>query len=109
VREGFRQSERPQAEAAGAAEPIPLGRPIQPELDPVTAREFHDETLPQEGAKTAHFCSMCGPHFCSMKITEDVRTYAAEQGIAEEEAIKKGMEAKSKEFVEKGAEVYAKA
>jgi phosphomethylpyrimidine synthase len=77
-------------------------------LDPVTAREFHDETLPQEGAKTAHFCSMCGPHFCSMKITEDVRKYAAEQGIAEEEALKQGMEAKSKEFVEKGAEVYAK-
>ncbi len=78
-------------------------------LDPVTAREFHDETLPQEGAKTAHFCSMCGPHFCSMKITEDVRKYAAEQGIAEEEALKKGMEAKSKEFVENGAEVYSKA
>jgi phosphomethylpyrimidine synthase len=78
-------------------------------LDPVTAREFHDETLPQEGAKTAHFCSMCGPHFCSMKITEDVRKYAAEQGIAEEAALKQGMEAKSKEFVEKGAEVYAKA
>jgi len=78
-------------------------------LDPVTAREFHDATLPQEGAKTAHFCSMCGPHFCSMKITEDVRKYAAEQGIAEEEALKKGMEAKSREFVEKGAEVYAKA
>jgi phosphomethylpyrimidine synthase len=77
-------------------------------LDPVTAREFHDETLPQEGAKTAHFCSMCGQHFCSMKITEDVRKYAAEQGIAEEEALKKGMEEKSKEFVEKGAEVYAK-
>src|SRR3974390_3077723 len=77
-------------------------------LDPVTAREFHDETLPQEGAKSAHFCSMCGPHFCSMKITEDVRKYAAEQGIAEEEALKRGMEAKSKEFVEKGAEVYAK-
>ncbi|HUZ08100.1 MAG TPA: phosphomethylpyrimidine synthase ThiC [Candidatus Paceibacterota bacterium] len=78
-------------------------------LDPVTAREFHDETLPQDGAKTAHFCSMCGPHFCSMKITEDVRKYAAEQGIAEEQALKKGMEEKSKEFVEKGAEVYAKA
>jgi len=75
-------------------------------LDPVTARAFHDETLPQDGAKTAHFCSMCGPHFCSMKITEDVRKYAAEQGIAEEEALKKGMEAKSK-FVEKGAEVYS--
>lgn len=78
-------------------------------LDPITARSFHDETLPQEGAKTAHFCSMCGPHFCSMKITEDVRKYAAEQGIAEEEALKKGMEEKSKEFVEKGAEIYAKA
>ena len=78
-------------------------------LDPDTAREFHDETLPAEGAKLAHFCSMCGPHFCSMKITEDVRKYAEEQGIAEEEALKKGMEAKSKEFVEKGAEVYAKA
>ena len=78
-------------------------------LDPVTAREFHDETLPQEGAKLAHFCSMCGPHFCSMKITEDVRKYAAEQGIKEEEALKKGMEEKSKEFVEQGAEVYAKA
>ena len=78
-------------------------------LDPVTAREFHDETLPQEGAKSAHFCSMCGPHFCSMKITEDVRKYAAEQGVSEEEALKKGMDAKSKEFVEKGAEVYSKA
>jgi phosphomethylpyrimidine synthase len=78
-------------------------------LDPTTAREFHDETLPQEGAKSAHFCSMCGPHFCSMKITEDVRKYAAEQGLAEEEALKKGLEEKSKEFVEKGAEVYAKA
>jgi phosphomethylpyrimidine synthase len=78
-------------------------------LDPTTARDYHDETLPQDGAKTAHFCSMCGPNFCSMKITEDVRKYAAEQGIAEEEALKKGMEAKSKEFVEKGAEVYSKA
>ncbi len=78
-------------------------------LDPETAREFHDETLPQEGAKTAHFCSMCGPHFCSMKITEDVRKYAAEQAISEDEALAKGMAEKSKEFVEKGAEVYAKA
>jgi phosphomethylpyrimidine synthase len=77
-------------------------------LDPETAREFHDETLPQEGAKTAHFCSMCGPHFCSMKITEDVRKYAAEQGISENEALEKGLKEKSKEFVEKGAEVYAK-
>src|SRR3954463_11093414 len=78
-------------------------------LDPVTAREFHDATLPQDGAKPAHFCSMCGPHFCSMKITEDVRKYAAEQKVSEQEALKKGMEEKSKEFVEKGAEVYAKA
>ena len=75
-------------------------------LDPETAREFHDETLPQEGAKSAHFCSMCGPHFCSMKITEDVRKYAAEQAISEHEAIRKGMEEKSKEFLHAGAEVY---
>jgi phosphomethylpyrimidine synthase len=78
-------------------------------LDPVTAREYHDETLPQDGAKSAHFCSMCGPHFCSMKITEDVRKYAAEQGLAEEEALKAGMEQKSREFTEMGAEVYTKA
>ncbi len=78
-------------------------------LDPVTAREFHDETLPQEGAKSAHFCSMCGPHFCSMKITEDVRKYAAEQGLSEDEALKKGMEEKSVEFRQSGAEVYQKA
>jgi phosphomethylpyrimidine synthase len=78
-------------------------------LDPVTAREFHDQTLPQEGAKSAHFCSMCGPHFCSMKITEDVRKYAAEQNLSEEEALRQGMADKSKEFVEKGAEVYTKA
>jgi phosphomethylpyrimidine synthase len=75
-------------------------------LDPVTAREFHDETLPQEGAKVAHFCSMCGPHFCSMKITEDVRKYAAEQGLSDGEALEKGMEEKAREFVDKGAEVY---
>jgi hypothetical protein len=78
-------------------------------LDPETAREFHDETLAQEGAKTAHFCSMCGPHFCSMKITEDVRKYAAEQGIAEEAALESGMQEKRKEFVEQGSELYAKA
>ena len=78
-------------------------------LDPETARSYHDETLPQDGAKSAHFCSMCGPHFCSMKISEDVRQYAAEQGIAEEEALQKGMEEKSKEFVESGAEVYTTA
>ena len=55
-------------------------------LDPVTARKYHDETLPQEGAKVAHFCSMCGPNFCSMKITQDVREYAAKQGLSEDEA-----------------------
>jgi phosphomethylpyrimidine synthase len=75
-------------------------------LDPETARSFHDETLPQEGAKTAHFCSMCGPHFCSMKISEDVRQYAARQGIAAEEALEIGMAEKSREFVEQGAAVY---
>jgi phosphomethylpyrimidine synthase len=75
-------------------------------LDPETAREYHDETLPQEGAKTAHFCSMCGPHFCSMRITEDVRKYAAEQGIAEQEALAAGMAEKSREFVRNGSEVY---
>ncbi|BBO19519.1 MAG: phosphomethylpyrimidine synthase [Rhodocyclaceae bacterium] len=78
-------------------------------LDPDKAREFHDETLPQEGAKLAHFCSMCGPHFCSMKITQDVRDFAAAQGVSEEEALKKGMEQKAVEFVEAGAEVYRKA
>lgn len=78
-------------------------------LDPEKARAFHDETLPQDGAKTAHFCSMCGPHFCSMKISEDVRQYAAQQAITEEEALRLGMEEKSREFVAKGAEVYHQA
>jgi phosphomethylpyrimidine synthase len=78
-------------------------------LDPDKAREFHDETLPQHGAKVAHFCSMCGPHFCSMKITQDVRDYAASQGVSEEEALSKGMEQKSIEFVKQGAEIYRKA
>ena len=77
-------------------------------LDPDKAREFHDETLPKESAKVAHFCSMCGPHFCSMKITQDVRDYAAKQGIAETEALEKGMEEKAIEFVKTGAEVYRK-
>ncbi len=78
-------------------------------LDPDKARQFHDETLPQEGAKLAHFCSMCGPHFCSMKITQDVREYAASQKVAEDEALKKGMADKSREFVEAGAQIYRKA
>ncbi len=78
-------------------------------LDPTTARDFHDETLPQEGARLAHFCSMCGPHFCAMKITEDVRKYAAEQGVSEQDALRKGMEEKAREFVKSGAELYTKA
>jgi len=78
-------------------------------LDPDKAREFHDETLPQEGAKLAHFCSMCGPHFCSMKITQDVREYAEKQGVSEQEALDKGMQDKAKEFVDSGAEVYRRA
>jgi phosphomethylpyrimidine synthase len=75
-------------------------------LDPDTAREFHDETLPAEGAKVAHFCSMCGPHFCSMKITQDVREYAGKLELSETEALRKGMEEKSREFAEKGSEIY---
>ncbi|MDD3884395.1 MAG: phosphomethylpyrimidine synthase ThiC [Gallionella sp.] len=78
-------------------------------LDPDRAREFHDATLPKESAKVAHFCSMCGPHFCSMKITQDVRDFAAKQGLSETEALEKGMEVKSVEFVKQGAEVYHKA
>jgi phosphomethylpyrimidine synthase len=77
-------------------------------LDPETAREFHDETLPAEGAKTAHFCSMCGPHFCSMRITDDVRKYAMEHGITDETAIEKGLQQKATEFNEAGAQIYAK-
>ena len=77
-------------------------------LDPDKAREFHDETLPKESAKVAHFCSMCGPHFCSMKITQDVRDYAASHGLKDSEALEKGMEEKSIEFVKQGAEVYRK-
>ena len=78
-------------------------------LDPDKAKQFHDETLPQEGAKLAHFCSMCGPHFCSMKITQDVRDYAAKQGVDEKAALEKGMEEKSAEFVQQGAEIYRRA
>ena len=77
-------------------------------LDPDKAREFHDETLPKDSAKVAHFCSMCGPHFCSMKITQDVRDFAASQGISDDEALKKGMEVKAVEFVKSGAELYRK-
>ena len=77
-------------------------------LDPERAQEFHDETLPADGAKQAHFCSMCGPNFCSMKITEDVRKYAAEKGITEDQALEQGMQEKSKQFNNQGSEVYSK-
>ncbi|CAH1213635.1 phosphomethylpyrimidine synthase [Candidatus Nitrotoga sp. BS] len=78
-------------------------------LDPDKAREFHDETLPKDSAKVAHFCSMCGPHFCSMKISQEVRDYAATQGVDEQTALQKGMEQKAVEFVKQGTNIYSKA
>jgi phosphomethylpyrimidine synthase len=79
-------------------------------LDPDTAREFHDETLPKEGHKVAHFCSMCGPHFCSMKITQDVREYARRKGIGDvQEAMDAGLQEKAKEFKEQGSKLYRRA
>lgn len=78
-------------------------------LDPDTARSYHDETLPAQGAKIAHFCSMCGPNFCSMKITQDVRAYAEEKGIESAEALEIGMAEKAREFKEKGSEIYQTA
>ena len=75
-------------------------------LDPEKARSYHDETLPQEGAKTAHFCSMCGPHFCSMKITEDVRKFAEQNGFNGSDSIESGLREKAEEFVRTGGEVY---
>jgi phosphomethylpyrimidine synthase len=75
-------------------------------LDPERARAYHDETLPAEGAKVAHFCSMCGPHFCSMKITEDVRAYADSLGLKDEEAIREGLREKAREFRKEGGEIY---
>jgi phosphomethylpyrimidine synthase len=76
-------------------------------LDPDKARSYHDETLPQEGAKTAHFCSMCGPTFCSMKITEEIREYARNMGVTEEAALEEGMAQKADEFKESGSELYS--
>ena len=79
-------------------------------LDPDTARDFHDQTLPKEGHKVAHFCSMCGPKFCSMKITQDVRDYAAKHGIGDVAvALETGMKEKAEEFRQKGGEVYQDA
>ena len=81
---------------------------FNPSLDPDTARCYHDETLPKQSMKVAHFCSMCGPHFCSMKITQDVRDYAAKLNMKPEEALEKGMAEKSTEFLVGGAQVYKK-
>jgi phosphomethylpyrimidine synthase len=78
-------------------------------LDPEKALEFHDETLPKDSAKVAHFCSMCGPHFCSMKITQDVRDYAEQKGLEEKQALDEGMKEMSDTFKEKGSEIYTKA
>jgi phosphomethylpyrimidine synthase len=78
-------------------------------FDPETAREFHEETLPRDVARVAHFCSMCGPHFCSMKITQDVRDYAESHGVDTDTALKEKLDQKSREFLEKGAELYLKA
>ncbi|HJY81633.1 MAG TPA: phosphomethylpyrimidine synthase ThiC [Candidatus Binatia bacterium] len=75
-------------------------------LDPETAKDFHDETLPAEGAKVAHFCSMCGPHFCSMKITQDVRDYAVQKQLDEQSALAAGLQEKAEEFKQGGAEIY---
>jgi phosphomethylpyrimidine synthase len=75
-------------------------------LDPDTARDFHDETLPKDSSKEAHFCSMCGPKFCSMKITQEVRDYAAQRGVAAEDALNVGMDEKSTEFKQAGAQMY---
>ena len=78
-------------------------------LDPDRAREYHDETMPKDAHKVAHFCSMCGPNFCSMKITQDVRDYAAKLGTDEQTALKKGMEEKAIEFKKSGAQIYRNA
>jgi phosphomethylpyrimidine synthase len=75
-------------------------------LDPDRAREYHDETLPKDAHKVAHFCSMCGPQFCSMKITQDVRAYAEAHHLDAQTALDEGMQEKAREFVEQGAEIY---
>jgi len=75
-------------------------------LDPDTARDFHDETLPKEASKVAHFCSMCGPKFCSMKITQEVRDYANSLGVSDEQALREGMHSMSEAFKQKGGEMY---
>jgi phosphomethylpyrimidine synthase len=78
-------------------------------LDPETARAFHDETLPAPAAKVAHFCSMCGPHFCAMKITQEVREYAAQHGVDEAQVLEVGLQEKAEEFRRSGSDLYVKA
>src|SRR5262249_62125323 len=85
---------------------FPRDDTFNPTLDPEKAPAFHDETLPAENAKVAHFCSMCGPQFCSMKITQDVRDYAAKLGVEMEKALQTGLEEKSLEFRSSGGEIY---
>ena len=75
-------------------------------LTPIQRKDFHDETLPDNAAKVSHFCSMCGPHFCSMKITQDVREYAASKQVSEQQAIQIGMKEKAEEFKRTGSEIY---
>ena len=75
-------------------------------LDPDTARDFHDETLPKDSSKVAHFCSMCRPKFCSMTISQEVREYARVKGVSDEQALSDGMETKSEEFKKAGGEIY---
>ena len=87
---------------------VSLGRPIQLGLTQKRRETFTTPRLPAEAAKVAHFCSMCGPHFCSMKITQDVRDYAEQLGVTPEEAIKEGMQNKSEEFKQGGARIYQK-
>src|SRR5690606_12516460 len=77
-------------------------------LDPDTAKDFHDETLPKDSMKVAHFCSMCGPHFCSMKITQDVREYARNKGLDSQNALQTGMQEKALEFMKNGGNIYQK-
>ncbi|MCK5886978.1 MAG: phosphomethylpyrimidine synthase ThiC, partial [Alcanivorax sp.] len=77
-------------------------------IDPQTARAYHDETLPADGAKVAHFCSMCGPKFCSMKISQDVRDYAQSKGLENSAALEAGMQEKSQQFREDGGQIYRK-
>ncbi|MCZ6473082.1 MAG: phosphomethylpyrimidine synthase ThiC, partial [SAR324 cluster bacterium] len=78
-------------------------------LDPTRAKDFHDQTLPKEGAKIAHFCSMCGPRFCSMKITQEVRDYAKQKGLQDlDKAMQSGLQEKAQEFEAQGGEVYKK-